>query len=207
MVPQSCKFLHPRWLRLSLFYQRIFISPEQRRISDNPGLRLRSKDRIDILIRIVLTITAVSMLLGPSAVLYLVSGHNLSKLLLIGAFTIFFSAALHLYSKARRHENFAATSACVSLAMLLDCTPLLVLAAFYIAAIYLHVSAKKECEQSSPSFLQPSHLCRQVHKIFSITFGLVFHLGRISTPSISCFLSFILFLWYRFCASLTYFSG
>ncbi|CAD6565252.1 MAG: hypothetical protein ASARMPRED_006524 [Alectoria sarmentosa] len=89
----------------------IFTSPEQRRISDNPSLRLRSKHRIDVLIRIVLTITAVSMLLGPSAVLYTVNEHNFFKLLLIGAFTILFSAALHAFSKARRHENFAATSA------------------------------------------------------------------------------------------------
>ena len=54
------------------------------------------------------------MLLGPSAVLYLVSGRNILKLLLIGAFTVLFSAALHAFSKARRHENFAATSAYVS---------------------------------------------------------------------------------------------
>lgn len=91
--------------------QSLFTSKEQLRISDNPNLRLRSSYRIDILIRIVLTITAVSMLLGPSAVLYLVSGHNFFKLLLIGAFTVLFSAALHAFSKARRHENFAATSA------------------------------------------------------------------------------------------------
>lgn len=93
----------------------IFTSPEQRRISDNPSLRLRSKHRIDVLIRVVLTITAVSMLLGPSSVLYIVSGHNILKLMLIGALTVLFSAALHAFSKARRHENFAATSAWVSL--------------------------------------------------------------------------------------------
>lgn len=80
-------------------------------MSDNPNICLCSKQRIDILIRIVLTITSVSMLLGPSAVLFLVSGHNLLKLSLIGVFTILFSAALHAFSKARRHENFAATSA------------------------------------------------------------------------------------------------
>ena len=91
--------------------QGIFTSPEQRRKSDLENLRLRSKYRIDILIRIVLTFTAVSMLLAPSAVLYVVSGHNVLKLLLIGVFTILFSVALHAFSKARRHENFAATSA------------------------------------------------------------------------------------------------
>ncbi|CAD6566994.1 MAG: hypothetical protein ASARMPREDX12_009209 [Alectoria sarmentosa] len=71
----------------------------------------RDVDSSSILARIVLTITAVSMLLGPSAVLYTVNEHNFFKLLLIGAFTILFSAALHAFSKARRHENFAATSA------------------------------------------------------------------------------------------------
>ena len=96
---------------LQLLYQSIFTSSEQRRISDNPNLRLRSKHRIDILIRLVLTVTAVSMLLGPSAILYIVSGHKIFKLLLIAAFTVLFSAALHAFSKARRHENFAATSA------------------------------------------------------------------------------------------------
>ncbi|KAM0806013.1 hypothetical protein BDR22DRAFT_194992 [Usnea florida] len=89
----------------------IFTSPKQRLISNDPSIRLRSKDRIDVLIRIVLTITAVSMLIGPSAVLYTVNGHNVLKLLLIGAFTVLFSVALHAFSKARRHENFAATSA------------------------------------------------------------------------------------------------
>lgn len=89
----------------------IFTSPEQRRISKDPNIVLRSKHRIDVLIRIVLTVTAVSMLLGPSAVLYTVSGHNFLKLVLIGAFTVLFSVALHAFSKARRHENFAATSA------------------------------------------------------------------------------------------------
>ena len=59
----------------------------------------------------MLTIIAVSMLLGPSAVLYIVNGHSVLKLLLIGTFTVLFSSALHAFSKARRHENFAATSA------------------------------------------------------------------------------------------------
>lgn len=100
-----------RALSKCLSRDSIFTSPEQRRISGNANLTLRSKHRIDVLIRIVLTITAASMLLGPSAVLYIVNGHNILKLLLIGAFTILFSAALHAFSKARRHENFAATSA------------------------------------------------------------------------------------------------
>lgn len=91
--------------------QSFFTSSEQRRISNDPNLRLRSKHRIDVLIRILLTITAVSMLLAPSAVLYVVSGHNVLKLLLIGVFTVLFSAAMHAFSKALRHENFAATSA------------------------------------------------------------------------------------------------
>ena len=98
-------------LKSSDLLQSIFKSPEQRLISDGDYLHLRSRHRIDILIRIVLTISAVSMLLGPSAALYLVAGHNALKLLLIGTFTVLFSAALHTCSKARRHENFAATAA------------------------------------------------------------------------------------------------
>lgn len=102
---------HTCFLRCLQLCQSIFTSPEQRRVSENPNLRLRSRHRIDVLIRIMLTVTAVSMLLGPSAVLYLVSGHESFKLLLIGAFAFLFSAALHTFSKARRHENLAATSA------------------------------------------------------------------------------------------------
>ena len=97
-------------LDLSDLLQSIFKSPEQRLISDDDYLHLLCRHRIDILIRIVLTFSAVSMLLGPSAALYLVTGHNALKLLLIGTFTVLFSAALHTFSKARRHENFAATA-------------------------------------------------------------------------------------------------
>ena len=168
------------------FCQRIFISPEQRRISDSRSLRLRSKDRIDILIRIVLTITSASMLLGPSAVLYLVNGHNVLKLLLIGAFTVFFSVALHAFSKARRHENFAATSAWVSLMIYLACLP--------------H-KKKSHLSRAHSQSCNTVHLCRRIQETFSITVGLVIRFRRMCTPSTSCLLSLLLFLLYKSRAS------
>ena len=47
----------------------------------------------------------------PTAVLFLVEDHGLLKIMLIMIFTMLFSAALSVFTKAKRHEMFAATAA------------------------------------------------------------------------------------------------
>ena len=80
------------------------------RKSNDPYVHLISKYRVDMLVRLILTITTVSLLVGPSAVLFTVSGHGTMKILLILLFTLLFSAAVSFFTKARRHEMLAATA-------------------------------------------------------------------------------------------------
>ncbi|MCJ1458454.1 hypothetical protein MMC28_008827 [Mycoblastus sanguinarius] len=89
----------------------LFTSPEQRLKTDDPKyVQLRSKHRIDVLVRLILTMMTVGLLVGPSAVLFLVSGHSALKIGLIMIFTLLFSLALGVGTKAKRHEMVAATA-------------------------------------------------------------------------------------------------
>lgn len=90
--------------------QRLFTSKEQSNKTDDDHLHLVSKRRVDVLVRLVLTITTVGLLVGPSAVLFLVTGHDTFKIVLIMGFTLLFSAALSVATKAKRHEMLAATA-------------------------------------------------------------------------------------------------
>ena len=100
------------WYLLDLLtsIKRLFTSKEQVRKSNDPYVHLISKYRVDMLVRLILTITTVGLLVGPSAVLFTVSGHSTMKILLILLFTLLFSAAVSLFTKARRHEMLAATA-------------------------------------------------------------------------------------------------
>ena len=91
--------------------KRILASPEQRKKSDDPYVRLYSKRRIDILARLILTIVSTALLVAPTAVLFLVHDSNIVKIMLIMVFTLLFSMALSVMTKAKRHEAFAATAA------------------------------------------------------------------------------------------------
>ncbi len=73
-------------------------------------MRLVSKHRIDLLVRLILTISIVALLVGPSAVLFLVPNHSTLKICLIMVFTLLFSAAVSAFTKAKRHEMLAATA-------------------------------------------------------------------------------------------------
>lgn len=63
------------------------------------------------MVRLTLTVIAVVLLMAPTIVLFLVSGHNTLKIILIMVFTLLFSAAMSVFTKAKRHEMFAATAA------------------------------------------------------------------------------------------------
>lgn len=90
--------------------QKIFTSSEQLKKTDQFNLHLYSKRRIDIVVRLVLVLTTVALLVGPSAVLYFVTGQNAMKICLIMVFTLLFAAALSVCTKAKRHEMLAATA-------------------------------------------------------------------------------------------------
>lgn len=90
--------------------QKFFTSPTQRTRTDDAHLHLCSKVRIDIAVRLVLVLTTVALLVGPSAVLFFVPGRSSLKICLIMAFTLLFAAALSVCTKAKRHEMLAATA-------------------------------------------------------------------------------------------------
>ena len=78
------------------FLQMIFTSSEQLQITDSPALHLYSKRRIDVVVRLVLVLTTVGLLVGPSAVLYFVTGQSTLKICLIMIFTLLFALAQSL---------------------------------------------------------------------------------------------------------------
>ena len=90
--------------------RKFLTSRDQLLKSDDEQMRLFSKPRVDVLVRLVLTITVVALLVGPSAVLFLWEGHATVKICLIMVFTLLFSAAVSAFTKAKRHEMLAATA-------------------------------------------------------------------------------------------------
>lgn len=85
-------------------------SSEQRLKTDDKYVSLISKHRTDIVVRLILTLTTVGLLVGPSTVLFIVPGHPTLKIVLIMVFTLLFSAAVSIFTKAKRHEMLAATA-------------------------------------------------------------------------------------------------
>lgn len=85
-------------------------SSEQRLKTDDKYVSLISKHRTDIVVRLILTLTTVGLLVGPSTVLFIVPGHPTLKIVLIMVFTLLFSAAVSVFTKAKRHEMLAATA-------------------------------------------------------------------------------------------------
>lgn len=97
-------------MRLTLS-QKVFLGPEQRRKTDDDHLHLYSKHRIDVLVRLILTSISVILLIVPTTVLFLLPEYRGLKIGLIMIFTLLFSAALSVFTKAKRHEMFAGSAA------------------------------------------------------------------------------------------------
>ena len=86
-------------------------SPEQRlKNADDKHVSLISKARTDIVVRLILTLMTVGLLVGPTTVLFVVPAHRTLKIVLIMLFTLLFSAAVSVFTKAKRHEMLAATA-------------------------------------------------------------------------------------------------
>ena len=58
------------------------------------------KYRIDIIVRLILAIAIVGLLMLPSAVLYTLPEHRALRIVLIMLFTLLFSSALAVFTKA-----------------------------------------------------------------------------------------------------------
>ncbi|KAL6719062.1 hypothetical protein ACLMJK_003297 [Lecanora helva] len=98
------------WCLRGNLMRKFFTSSEQSKRTDDEHIQLYSKHRIDVVVRLVLVLLTVALMVGPSAVLFLVPGHSQLKICLILIFTLFFAAALSVCTKARRHEMLAATA-------------------------------------------------------------------------------------------------
>ncbi|KAF2821076.1 hypothetical protein CC86DRAFT_411384 [Ophiobolus disseminans] len=91
--------------------QRLFISKRDRSSTSNKLVRLYSKKRIDVFSRLIITFLAVVLLMAPVIALFSTREDSHIKILIIFLFTMAFSVALSLCTKAKRHEVFAATAA------------------------------------------------------------------------------------------------
>ncbi|KAF2213854.1 hypothetical protein CERZMDRAFT_95884 [Cercospora zeae-maydis SCOH1-5] len=91
--------------------QFFFSNAEQRATSTDEKLFLYDKRRIDVFIRLIMTFLAVGLLLAPVVVLFREQDSGTVKIVVILVFTLFFSLALSLATRARRAEVFAATAA------------------------------------------------------------------------------------------------
>ncbi|KAK4983221.1 hypothetical protein LTR66_008916 [Elasticomyces elasticus] len=89
----------------------LFSSPAQRSSTADPLVYLYSKKRIDTLVRLLITMLAVALLMAPVIVLFRAKESDAIKIVVILLFTLFFSVALSIFTKAKRQEVFAATAA------------------------------------------------------------------------------------------------
>ena len=70
-----------------------------------------SKRRIDTFVRLIITVLAVALLMAPVVVLFRAEESGAIKILIILLFTLGFSVALSVFTRAQRHELLAATAA------------------------------------------------------------------------------------------------
>lgn len=103
-----------QWVRsgnANAHMQAMFSDAAQRISTSDKHVKLYSKLRIDTFARILITIMAVALLMAPVVVLFSNEESGTVKIVVILAFTLGFSAALSVFTKAKRHEVFAATAA------------------------------------------------------------------------------------------------
>ena len=89
----------------------LFTSADQRRKSPDPYIKYYSKSRIDLLVRVVVCFLAVALLVFPVAILLTIPASNVVKIVVLLSFTLFFCVCISAFTKAKRHEVFAATAA------------------------------------------------------------------------------------------------
>ena len=99
--------------------QAIFRSSEQAIQTGDEELQILDPKRLDILLRVILTILAAALLLVPVCILFeLQQSHHSEvrlksnyQILTIFLFTLVFAASCSIFTRARRQEVFQATAA------------------------------------------------------------------------------------------------
>lgn len=93
------------------FTRFLFTSADQRRKTSDRYVKYYSKERIDVLVRIVICLIAVALLVVPVVLLFTCQESNALKVVVLLAFTLFFCICISVFTQAKRHEVFAATAA------------------------------------------------------------------------------------------------
>jgi hypothetical protein len=93
------------------FTKFLFSSKSQREKTDDKYVHYVSKKRLDMLIRVMVMLVAVGLLVVPVFILLASGSTSYLRVVIILVFTGAFSIALSLFTKAKRHEVFAATAA------------------------------------------------------------------------------------------------
>ena len=99
--------------------QFIFRTKEQKIVTGHENVSLFDPHRLDIFLRVVLTILAAILLLVPVLILFTLQPASADEVrrkgkyqvLTIFVFTMVFSASCSVFTKARRQEVFTATAA------------------------------------------------------------------------------------------------
>ena len=99
--------------------QTLFRTHEQRIKTGDEALDLVSLDRLDNILRAIITIVAATLLLVPVFVLFKLQPTNKSEverksnyqILTIFVFTLLFSASCSIFTQAKKQEVFTATAA------------------------------------------------------------------------------------------------
>ena len=78
-------------------------------MNDGKYLQIRNSDRVDFIVRFILTLLIAGMLVAPAAILLTVKKPKWQVVIVL-CFTLAFSMMLHVTTRAKRHEQFAAAS-------------------------------------------------------------------------------------------------
>ncbi|KAL2040171.1 hypothetical protein N7G274_007074 [Stereocaulon virgatum] len=85
-------------------------SIEERNI-DERFISIQREQRVEKLVRLMVTLSTVGLLMLPTTVLYLLPSRHIVRMIIVLLFTFLFSTAISVLTKAKRHEMFAASAA------------------------------------------------------------------------------------------------
>jgi hypothetical protein len=97
--------------------QRVFLTPEMRVKTTDQNVHYYARSRIDVFVSLIITSIIFILLVLPVVAMYRLttfgagSRSTFKAIGVLVVFTLLFSAAMSLLTKARRHELFAASAA------------------------------------------------------------------------------------------------
>ncbi|OCK84539.1 hypothetical protein K432DRAFT_115587 [Lepidopterella palustris CBS 459.81] len=95
----------------SAWFLRLFSTEEQREKTKDPFVRLISKRRLNILIRLLVAIATVALLMIPVCLLFELRTSDKMKIVIVLIFVLLFPVMISIFAKPRNHELVAAIAA------------------------------------------------------------------------------------------------